>query len=166
MLMYRFYHPLLLQYLTLVPLSLGSKRHLMQEITKFPLALAHTREGAKSYFYVFNYSTLKDRKKAVQRLKGRVLECALSPTGYLIILAILHNVDDTQFLKLAVINELIASSTSTDARNVAGEAPPLVQLLASVNGSKIFNYIFNNKLIPNAKGQFLSGEYFTEDELK
>jgi hypothetical protein len=160
-LMFRFFHPILLQYLQVVPITISTKRHLMIQVARAPLNLWHSKEGAQSAFIVLNYLSLKDRKAFIKSLKGRILEMALSDTGYLLILALLHTVDDTVALKKQVLNEIF---TKGDTANL-GQPPPMSQLLTSLPGMKILSYIFNPSL--NQKDfAFFSTKWYTQSELE
>lgn len=71
------------------------------------LRMVHTHEGARAGCMVAVYGTPKDRKKLVKAMKSHATKMALDEYAYVVLLAVLLAVDDTQLVRKNVIADLV-----------------------------------------------------------
>jgi len=82
------------------------------------LPIIHSRDGARVAMLCLWHGTAKNRKTILKSFKTHYMKIAEEEFGHMVLLAAIDTVDDTHFLKKAVLNELmegIESLTATDS---------------------------------------------------
>jgi hypothetical protein len=104
MFLFRPLHGLLAAYLPhALPIS---REQLISICSGKVLALHHSQEGAGLICECLGQGTAKARKAVIKGLKGRVLEIACNPYGYVILIRALQVVDDIVLVNSGILNEL------------------------------------------------------------
>jgi hypothetical protein len=134
MVMFRFFHSILRQYLNVAPIESSAKRDIISSINKYLLSVHDSKDGVACAVHALAYGTAKDRKAAVKAIKGRVVDLCLHEYAYMIIVKIIDSTDDSVLLRKQVLAELTASATF-------GVSPYLFQLCVSKPGAKVLHYL-------------------------
>lgn len=109
-------HTLLKDYLT--HCKAEDRPAIIEILKEALLPIIHSRDGARIAMLCLWHGTAKDRKTILKSFKTHYMQVAQEEFGHMVLLAAFDCVDDTQFLKKAVLNELmegIESLTATDS---------------------------------------------------
>ncbi|CAL4236624.1 unnamed protein product [Meganyctiphanes norvegica] len=109
-------HTLLKDYLT--HCKTEDRPAIIEILKEALLPIIHSRDGARVAMLCLWHGTAKDRKATLKSFKTHYMKIAQEEFGSMVLLAAFDCVDDTQFLKKAVLNEVmegIESLTATDS---------------------------------------------------
>lgn len=79
---------------------------LVDLLSKHPLPLHHTQEGAWILCQCLAYGNAKQRKQMLKGIKGKVAEFAMNEHAYMIIIRAMDVVDDTVLVSSSILSEL------------------------------------------------------------
>ena len=117
-------HTLLRDFLT--HCSKESRTSLIESLREGLAPIVHTRDGARVAMLCLWHGTNRDRKVILKSLRTHFVKIALEKHGYMVLLAAFDCMDDTAFMRKAVLNELMED---------------LPQLISSDSGMKVLRYL-------------------------
>ena len=99
-------HTLMRQYLENA--TDADRQSIIESVREHLLPIVHTRDGARVAMYCLWHGTNKDRKTIIKSFKSHFLKIATEQHSYMVLLAAFDCIDDTVFLKKAVLDELMS----------------------------------------------------------
>lgn len=117
-------HTLLRDFLT--HCSKEIRAGIIESLREVLTPIIHTRDGARVAMLCLWHGTNKDRKVILKSFRTHYIKIALEKQGYMVLLAAFDCVDDTEFMRKAVLNELMEE---------------LPQLISSDSGMKVLRYL-------------------------
>ncbi|KAK7077556.1 hypothetical protein SK128_026774 [Halocaridina rubra] len=117
-------HTLLRDFLT--HCSKDNRTAMIESLREGLAPIIHTRDGARVAMLCLWHGTSKDRKVILKSLRTHFVKIALEEHGYMVLLAAFDCVDDTEFMRKAVLSELMED---------------IPQLVSSDSGMKVLRYL-------------------------
>ncbi|XP_076034574.1 pumilio and CPL domain-containing protein penguin [Oratosquilla oratoria] len=106
--------------------SNSDRAGIIESIKENLLPIIHTRDGSRVAMLCLWYGNNKDRKVILKGLKGHLVKIACEEHGNMVLLAAFDSVDDTVFLKKAIVAELMGD---------------LETLIGSEHGKRVLKYL-------------------------
>lgn len=129
MIMFRFIHALLLQYLSHVTMAETESKEYLSNLYQYIPALHHSQDGCRIICHLLSVGTAaKDRKGILKYFKGLVGNMSDRPEGVWVLSTALDVVDDTVLLDKTIFAELL---------------PNLKDQLSHPNASRIYLHVLN-----------------------
>ena len=150
MLMFRFVHALLLQYLSHAPLGVETSADFVPNLHQFIPALHHSVDGCRIICHMLSVGTsAKERKNILKYFKGIVPNMSERAEGVWVLNCALDVVDDTVLLDKVIFAELL---------------PAIKEQLLHQYSSKIYMHVLNSHdaaiFSPNEQDNYsLSGKW-------
>mmetsp|Transcript_4424 Transcript_4424/g.9806 ORF Transcript_4424/g.9806 Transcript_4424/m.9806 type:complete len:646 (+) Transcript_4424:123-2060(+) len=142
---FAYFHSLLLDY-TSIAAPNDVRSFLAPALAEHSLHLLSTRAGTKVVCECIAYGTVKDRKKMIKCLKGYTRSSLLHRDAYLAILRMCDVMDDTVLVNKMLLAELHKNSNAeTDEENEEEKPSPILDLVLSDTGSKLFLLLLVSK---------------------
>jgi pumilio family protein 6 len=139
-----YFHSLLLDYASIAsPEDIRS--FLAPSLAEHSLHLLSTRAGTKVVCECAAYGNVKDRKKMLKCLKGYTRSSLKHRDAYLAILRMCDVMDDTVLVNKMLLGELHQNPDNEKANDEENEVSPILDLLLSDTGSKLFLLLLVSK---------------------
>ena len=131
---------------TRFPTSSSLANTLLEALIPHTRRIIVTLNGARALSILIQLASAKERKRILKALKGYMMETALHPTAYLVLVRMIEVMDDTVTLQKSLFDE-IRSSADKDQRTATGEViekrNPIYDLVMSNGGSKLLSVVLN-----------------------
>lgn len=169
---FAYFHQIMFEYVTTA--SPNDIRSLCSSLVDHSIHILTTKPGSRVIAECCSYGTPKDRKRIMKSLKGYTRSSLLHSDAYIALLRILDVTDDTVHVQKTILAELKtlpkakkkemnvlgeeiqkATTTTTDAD---GDRSPILDLVLSNTGSKIFLFLLS-------KDESTKKKYFDPEEL-
>lgn len=149
---FAYFHSLLLDYTSIASPN-DIRSFLAPALAEHSLHLLSTRVGTKVVCECCAYGTVKDRKRMIKCLKGYTRSSLLHRDAYLAILRMVDVMDDTVLVNKMLLAELHKNSdlekgegsTGADANDKDAKPSPILDLMLSDTGSKLFLLLLVSK---------------------
>mmetsp|Transcript_11778 Transcript_11778/g.22042 ORF Transcript_11778/g.22042 Transcript_11778/m.22042 type:complete len:598 (+) Transcript_11778:112-1905(+) len=164
---FAYFQQILFEYVTVA--TPNDVRSLCSSLVDHSIHLLSTKAGARVVAECATYGTPKDRKRILKSLKGYTRSTLLHSDAYIALLRVLDVTDDTVNVQKALLTELHVLPEKKPKMNVLGEdenddkdaegKPPLLELILSETGSKLFLWLLS-------KDENTKKKYFDPAELE
>jgi CPL (NUC119) domain. len=166
---FAYFQQILCEYVTAA--TPNDVRTLCSSLVDHSIHLLSTKAGARVVAECATYGTPKDRKRILKSLKGYTRSTLLHSDAYIALLRVLDVTDDTVNVQKAILAELhvlpkkepkmnvLGEDENDDKEDSEGKKSPLIELILSDTGSKLF-------LLLLSKDENTKKKYFDPAEME